>query len=68
MYCVTPAMSKSPKPQPNLNKMVLYLVRYDFRHHLYITFATSRLVLVASFALMNPKYFHTTHFLAPGRS
>jgi hypothetical protein len=24
-------MSKSPKPQPNLNKMVLYLVRYDFR-------------------------------------
>ena len=68
MYCVTPAMSKSPKPQPNLNKMVPSLVRYDFRHHLYITFVTSRLVLVASFALMNPKYFHTTHFLAPGRS
>jgi hypothetical protein len=68
MYCVTPAMSKSPKPQPNLNKMVLSLVRYDFRHHLYITFVTSRLVLVAYFALMNSKYFHTTHFLAPGRS
>jgi hypothetical protein len=40
--------------------MVLSLVRYDFRHHLYITFVTSRLALVAYFALMNPKYFHTT--------
>jgi hypothetical protein len=40
------------------------LLAYDFRYNLYVAFVISRLVLVAgpSFAVMNPKYFHTTLF------
>jgi len=43
------------------------LLAYYFKGNLYIVFVRSRLALVASpsFALMNPKYYHTMLLLAP---
>jgi hypothetical protein len=40
----------------------------NFSKSIVSNFKRKYLALVAYFALMNPKYFHTTHFVAPGRS